>query len=84
MSKARRLIKLYQSVQRNIDQIERVTACHGIKERAGLEWDEAEKAQLNQAGQLFYQAQKKFDEVMAKKIGDRVTYEVRTGDWKDA
>lgn len=81
VSRASRLIGLYQSIHRNVKQIEKLTACHVVKKKTGMEWSEQEKKDLSEVYDLFYQAQSAFDKVMSAKIGDAVTTQVRTGEW---
>lgn len=82
-SKAKALIKIYKSVQHHVRQIDRLTACWYIEEKAGANWTDSEKTTLAQGSRYFNDAQTSYDIVMSEKIGEAITREIRgrEGGW---
>jgi hypothetical protein len=81
-SKARALIATYKSVRGHVRAIEQKTSCWKVQEDTGIEWTEAERAELHRASHGFDQAQKVFDAVYSKRIGELITFEIRVGEWR--
>lgn len=58
--------------------LDRITACWRAKEQAGVEYTEAEWEKIVTAGRKLNEAKQLFNEVWSKRLGDQLTYEIRS------
>lgn len=81
MSKSRGIIKYYQSLAHWCKKLENASACWRANE-AGVEYTVEEHAKMNMAANHLDQAKKLVTEVYSKRIGEAVTFDIRTGEYK--
>lgn len=78
---SRRIIRFYQAMVYWSKGLQNATSCLKAEEH-GITYTEEERAKMHEASRLFYKAKEIVNEVMAKRIGDAVAFDVRTGDYK--
>lgn len=79
--KSGKIIRYYRSIVYWCEGLERISACWRAREQ-GIEYTEEESKKMHEAGNHLESAKKLVNEVYSKRIGEAVTFDIRTGDFK--
>lgn len=82
MRSARRLIEHYRKIVRAADTARNLCYCWRYEKDTGLSYTDQEKSRLKEAQEHFEKAFQIVNEIFSKRIGETVTKEVRSGEWR--
>jgi hypothetical protein len=79
--KSKKMITQYQAIIYWAEKLEQATTCWRA-EQVGITYTDEERRRLYEAMRSYEQAKRIFTEIWSRHIGEAVTFDIRTGEYK--